>query len=125
MTPAGSRQAATAYFSGEFVLTSRDSISPVPMFDGVSRRTLNSGERATLVEVTLAAGSTVPEHTHPHEQIGYLASGRLRFRIGDEEREIAAGDSWLIPGGVPHVVTALEDAVAIDIFSPPRIEYLP
>ncbi len=107
------------------MLTSRQSIPPVAMFEGVVRRTLNSGERTTLVEVTFTAGATVPEHTHPHEQIGYLAQGRLLFRIGDEEREIAAGDSWLIPGGVPHVVTALEDAVAIDIFSPPRIEYLP
>lgn len=107
------------------MLTSRDAVRAVPMFDGVSRRTLNSGDRATLVEVTFAAGSTVPEHTHPHEQIGYLSSGRLRFRIGSDEREIVAGDSWLIPGDVPHVVTALEDSIAVDVFSPPRTEYLP
>lgn len=104
--------------------TARGSVKPVAMVEGVERRTLNSGDHTTLVEVTFAAGATVPEHTHPHEQIGYLASGRLRFRIGDEEREIVAGDSWLVPGGVPHLVTALEPAVAIDIFSPVRIEYL-
>lgn len=106
------------------MLTARDGVRAVEMFPGVVRRTLNSGANATLVEVTIAAGETVPEHTHPHEQIGYLVSGRLRFRIGDEERVLNAGDSWLAPGGVPHVVTALEDAVAIDVFSPVREEYL-
>jgi quercetin dioxygenase-like cupin family protein len=105
------------------MLTARDSVQPVEMFPGVVRRTLNVGERTMLCEVTLASGAVVPSHTHPHEQIGYLARGRLRFRIGDEERELAEGDSWLVPPNVPHVVTALEDSVAIDIFSPPREEY--
>jgi quercetin dioxygenase-like cupin family protein len=65
----------------------------------------------------------VPEHTHPHEQIGYLSRGRLLFRIADEERVLEVGDSWCIPGDVPHVVMALEDSIAIDIFAPPRDEY--
>ena len=105
------------------MLTLRDSVRAVEMFPGVVRRTLNAGERTMLCEVELARGSVVPEHTHPHEQIGYLARGRLRFRIGDEVRDIAQGDSWLVPGDVPHEVTALEDSIAIDIFSPPREEY--
>ncbi len=106
------------------MLTAHESVAPVQMFPGISRRTLNSGDHVTLVEVTIAAGSVVPEHTHPHEQIGYLVSGRVRFVIGEDERILSAGDSWLIPGGVPHVVTGLEDSVAIDVFSPPRTEYL-
>jgi quercetin dioxygenase-like cupin family protein len=68
-------------------------------------------------------GAVVPWHTHPHEQIGYLVRGRLRFQIGDEEQELSEGDSWLVPSNVPHFVTALEDSIAIDIFSPPREEY--
>ncbi|HLZ69302.1 MAG TPA: cupin domain-containing protein [Dehalococcoidia bacterium] len=106
------------------MLTTRGSVRPVEMFPGVSRRTLNSGDNATLVEVSIAAGAVVPEHTHPHEQIGYLASGRLRFVIGDEVRALEPGDSWLVPGGVPHVVTALADSIAVDVFSPVRHEYL-
>lgn len=94
------------------------------MFPGVVRRTLNSGERTTLVEVALDEGATVPEHTHPHEQIGYVASGRVRFVIDGEERELSAGDGYLIPSGRPHLVTALEPSVCIDIFSPVREEYL-
>ena len=105
------------------MLTTRDSVQAVEMFPGVVRRTLNAGERTMLCEVEFARGATVPDHTHPHEQIGYLSRGRLRFRIGDEVREIGQGDSWIVPGNMPHEVTALEASVAIDIFSPPREEY--
>jgi quercetin dioxygenase-like cupin family protein len=84
---------------------------------------MTAGERMMLVEVRLAAGAVVPLHTHPHEQTGYLASGRMRFRLAGEEREITAGDCWMIPGDIPHEVTALEPCLLIDIFSPPREEY--
>ncbi len=101
-----------------------DEAEAVEMFPGVVRRTLNSGDRTTLLEVALAKGATVPSHTHPHEQIGYVASGRVRFEIAGEERELRAGDSYLIPGDASHEVTALEPSVCIDIFSPVREEYL-
>ena len=105
------------------MLVHRSSATPVEMLPGVVRRTLTEGERMMLIEVTLAQGAVVPPHTHPHEQIGYLASGRLLFTVGDERRELSAGDSWLVPSNVSHQVTALEPSVAIDIFSPPREEY--
>lgn len=105
------------------MLTARESVPPVEMLPGVLRRTLNAGEHTMLCEITLVRGAVVPWHTHPHEQIGYLVRGRLRFQIGDEEQELAEGDSWLVPSNVPHLVTALEDSIAIDIFSPPREEY--
>ena len=105
------------------MLVHRSSATPVEMLPGVVRRTLTEGERMMLVEVTLAQGAVVPSHTHPHEQIGYLASGRLLFEVGDERRELSAGDSWEVPSNVSHQVTALEQSVAIDIFSPPREEY--
>ena len=105
------------------MLVHRSSTTPVEMLPGVVRRTLTAGERTMLIEVTLAQGAVVPSHSHPHEQIGYLASGRLLFELGDERRELSAGDSWLVPSNVPHQVTALEPSVAIDVFSPPRAEY--
>jgi len=98
--------------------------TPVEMFPGVVRRTLASGDRMTLCEVTLEKGAVVPRHSHEHEQVGYLARGRLRFQIDGEEREVNAGDGYLLPSNVPHEVTALEDSLVIDIFSPPRKEYL-
>ena len=101
-----------------------DDAAAVEMFPGVVRRTLNSGDRTTLIEVTLTEGAVVPSHTHPHEQVGYVASGRVRFEIDGEERELRAGDSYLVPGGASHEVTALEPSVCIDVFSPVREEYL-
>jgi len=105
------------------MLTARETVTAVEMFPGVVRRTLSAGDRTMLCEVALAKGAVVPLHTHPHEQTGYLSRGHLLFRIAEEERELHEGDSWMIPGDVPHIVTALEDSIAIDIFSPPRDEY--
>jgi quercetin dioxygenase-like cupin family protein len=96
----------------------------VEMAPGVVRRTLNSGDHTALVEITLTKGANVPMHTHPHEQIGYVASGRVLFRIGAESRELRAGDSYCAAGGEEHGVDALEDSICIDVFSPVRDEYL-
>lgn len=104
-------------------LIPHDSSRPVQMFPGVVRRTLATGDRLMLIEVTLDEGAVVPPHTHPHEQTGYLISGRLRFDIAGESRDLSPGDSWLVPGGAPHEVTALEPCLVVDIFSPPRDEY--
>jgi quercetin dioxygenase-like cupin family protein len=105
------------------MLTHRSSAKPVEMQPGVVRRTLSDSERMMLIEVTFGDGAVVPLHSHPHEQVGYLVSGRVLFELGDERRELSAGDSWLVPGDVPHQVTALEPSVAIDVFTPPREEY--
>ncbi|MCY3558523.1 MAG: cupin domain-containing protein [Chloroflexi bacterium] len=106
-------------------LQAHDEAQQVEMFPGVVRRTLNAGERTSIHEIEIAAGGCVPMHTHPHEQIGYLVSGRVKFELGDETKELSAGDSWIIPSAVPHEVTALEDSVALDIFSPAREEFIP
>lgn len=67
-------------------------------------------------------GATVPEHSHPHEQTGYLREGTVTFVSGGEETVVEAGDSFTVPGGESHSVTNDGDAVArgIDVFSPPR-----
>jgi len=105
------------------MLTHRSDAVPVEMLPGVIRRTLSTSEGLMLIEVALEKGAVVPSHSHPHEQVGYLISGRVLFELGDERRELAAGDSWLVPPNVPHQVTALERSLAIDVFSPPREEY--
>lgn len=105
-------------------LQTHNQVREVEMVEGVTRRTLNSGDRTTLAEIRIRKGSVVPLHDHSHEQIGYLVSGRLLFEIEGLKRELGPGDSWLVPGGMRHTVTALEDAIAIDIFSPVREEYL-
>ena len=102
---------------------SYDPSQRVEMLPGVYRQMLAAGNGAMVVRIDLAKGAEVPMHTHPHEQIGYLQSGRARFRIGDEIRELEALDGYSIPGEVPHSVLALEDCIFVDVFSPPREEY--
>ena len=104
-------------------LIDHDSAHPVEMFPGVVRRTLTAGDRMMLVEVTMDRGAVVPTHTHPHEQTGYLISGRLRFDLADEARDLSPGDCWLVPSGVPHQAASLQPSVFVDVFSPPREEY--
>lgn len=91
----------------------------------LGRRTLTFGERTLLAEFRNKAGHVLAEHRHPHEQIGYLVSGKLRFHIGGREFLAEPGDSWCIAGGVPHGAETLEDAVVIEVFSPLREDYLP
>jgi len=98
--------------------------TPVEVFPGVVHRTLCSADRMTICEFTLDKDAVVPLHTHEHEQAGYVVRGRVLFEISGETRELRAGDGYLAGSNVPHTVTALEPSVAIDIFSPPRTEYL-
>jgi quercetin dioxygenase-like cupin family protein len=105
-------------------LIDRETVDPIEMLPGVFRRTMTDGERLMLIEVHMDKGAVVPLHTHPHEQTGYLLSGRISFKLGEAEpRDLDPGDCWLVPGGVPHEAVALEDCVFIDVFSPPREDY--
>ena len=68
---------------------------------------------------------SLPNHSHPHEQMGMMISGRLEFTVDDTTRVLGPGDIWRIPGGVAHSVRALEEpAVALDVFHPIREDYL-
>ncbi|HEV8632915.1 MAG TPA: cupin domain-containing protein [Chloroflexota bacterium] len=101
------------------------STPPVELPGGVLRRTLVWGERLLFVEFRVPQGAGVPRHNHPHEQVGYVVSGRLEFAVGDDERVLGPGDAYVIPSDVPHHSRALEDSVVIDVFSPVREDYLP
>jgi quercetin dioxygenase-like cupin family protein len=94
------------------------------LFPGVAIRT-NAGQGIMLSLVDFEPGSVVPDHSHPHEQMGMMISGRLEFTVGGLTRLLGPGDVWKIPGGVIHRVRALDGpAVALDIFHPIREEYL-
>ena len=92
---------------------------------GVSRKTLTHGEHTLFTEFRLEGGKDLPLHSHPQEQTGYLVSGRIVLTIGGDRFEARAGDSWCIPGNIEHGAHILEDAVAIEVFSPVRKDYLP
>lgn len=96
----------------------------IELFPGVWRRRIALTDRMYQMEVRLAAGSHVPLHSHPEDQVAYIVSGHLRFQVGDNLLEATAGQSVPIPGGTPHAVWTLVDTLAIDTFSPPRTDYL-
>jgi quercetin dioxygenase-like cupin family protein len=81
------------------------------------------GERMTVARIFLEKGVLVPSHAHENEQISMVAQGKLRFHIDGEEEVVEAGSVVVIPPGAPHFVQALEDSVAIDLFSPVREDW--
>jgi quercetin dioxygenase-like cupin family protein len=93
------------------------------IWEGVHGRLVH-GDRTTLGVMELDPGSVVPEHSHEHEQLGMCLRGSLRFRVGEETRELGPGDIWVIPTNVPHEVSVgPEGAVVIDVFAPTRDEW--
>jgi quercetin dioxygenase-like cupin family protein len=90
-------------------------------------RRLITGEQVMLTHVYLKKGAVVPQHNHHNEQITYILEGALRFWIGDDESEVIdvrAGEVLHIPSFVKHKAEALEDTVDVDVFSPPRQDWL-
>lgn len=100
------------------------SANRIEMFPGVVRRRLAATELLYQMTVDLATGAEVPLHKHPHEQLSYVVSGRLRFQLGDSLVEAGPGETVVIPGETPHAVWALTDCLVIDTFAPCRTEYL-
>ena len=92
--------------------------------EGVRLKTLVHGEKTHLCEFRINKGSMVPKHRHPHEQTGYLISGRVKFILEDEEFVAGPGDSWCLPGNIVHTAETLEDSVLVEIFSPVREDFL-
>ena len=90
-------------------------------------RRLITGDRMMLAHVYLKKGAIVPRHAHENEQLTYILEGALRFWIGEDESEVMdvrAGEVLHIPSNVPHKAEALEDTLDVDIFSPPRQDWL-
>ena len=100
---------------------------PKEPLSNVLERRLITGERVMLAHVYLKKGAVVPRHSHENEQITYILEGGLRFWIGEDEAEVIdvlPGEVLHIPSHVPHKAEALEDTLDVDIFSPPRQDWL-
>ncbi len=99
-------------------------ITPEQAAPGVQRRILAYGADAMCVENTFETGSVGAVHSHPHTQVTYIVSGRYRFTIGEETREVGPGDTLLKENGVPHGCVCLEGGVMLDFFSPMREDFV-
>ena len=95
------------------------------LLPGIEQKTLVYGERTLMTKFRLNKGSILPLHRHPHEQTGYLISGRICLTIGGQTHNCAPGDSWCIPAEAEHGADVIEDAIVIEVFSPVRQEYIP
>jgi quercetin dioxygenase-like cupin family protein len=90
-------------------------------------RRLISGERMMLAHVYLEKGCVVPLHSHENEQLTYILEGALRFWLGEDESDVVdvrAGEVLHLPSHLPHKAEALEDTLDVDVFSPPRQDWL-
>jgi quercetin dioxygenase-like cupin family protein len=91
--------------------------------DKISRRQV-AGERGMIVWWSMKAGAHAAAHSHPHEQIFWILKGKMEFRLGNERRLCGPGDIAVIPGGIEHEAWFPEDTEVIDVFSPPREDFL-
>jgi quercetin dioxygenase-like cupin family protein len=92
---------------------------------GIKLKTLVYGEKTLFSEFRMDANSCLPAHAHVYEQTGYLVEGKVSLTIGQQTFEAEAGDSWCIPSNVEHSAKIRANAIAIEVFSPVREDYLP
>ncbi len=96
----------------------------IEIVPGIKRRTITAGAAMYQMRAELAAGSRLPEHAHPQEQIAHVIKGRLKLTVAGVPHELAAGDAVYIATNVPHSGETIEETTVIDTFSPPRDDYL-
>jgi quercetin dioxygenase-like cupin family protein len=125
---------ASSADSGAPAIPTQYSWSKVPLEQvnpELSRR-LITGKELMVAHVYLKAGCIVPQHQHVNEQVTYILQGSLRFWVGDQAGSadiadsviVASGEVLVIPSNVPHRAVALEDTLDLDIFAPPRADWL-
>jgi quercetin dioxygenase-like cupin family protein len=91
---------------------------------GITRQTVASGRTMYQMIAQLKAGSKMPEHRHPQEQIVHILEGRMNLIVEGAPHELKPGDSFYLASDVPHGVETIEETRVLDTFSPPRDEYL-
>lgn len=99
-----------------------NSIPEEKVTDRITRRIV-TGEKGMMVFWKMKAGAHAAAHSHPNEQIVYMVSGRMEFRLGSEWRTLDPGDAGVVPAGVEHEARFIEDTAVIDVFAPPREDF--
>jgi quercetin dioxygenase-like cupin family protein len=100
-----------------------DTVAVEKLGEKIKRRMI-VGAKEMLVRWEFLEGAVAARHSHPHEQIVVMVHGKLRLIVGEAETIMRSEDIVVIPPNIPHEAYALEDTVVIDIFSPPREDFL-
>lgn len=95
-----------------------------PLALGVSGKVVLKGEKMMFFLVRMEPGAVVPKHSHPNEQMGLCLKGRAVFKAGGEERVVEAGFAYRFAPGEEHSVEAVRESLFLDVFAPPRQDYL-
>lgn len=106
----------------KMVVKKQDSVRKV--FKGVLLDSLAVGKKSQVTKMNYVVGNYASPHQHPHEQSGYVISGKYELTIGDDKYELNAGDSYSIPGNQIHSFKVIECGEVVDVFTPPREDYL-
>jgi quercetin dioxygenase-like cupin family protein len=88
------------------------------------QRQMIVGQQIMVARVLLAKGSHVPQHSHVNEQVTYILKGALKFAVDGREIVVKEGEVLCIPPNMPHEAWAVEDTVDLDVFTPPRADWL-
>ena len=97
---------------------------PLEDLNPLLQRQFVFGQEIMLARVLLKKGCIVPLHSHPNEQLTYIVEGALKFYIDGQEIVVHAGEVLCIPANMPHKAEALEDTVDLDVFTPPRADWI-
>ena len=97
---------------------------PLEDLNPLLQRQMVWGQQIMLARVLLKKGCIVPEHSHPNEQLTYIVEGALKFWIDGQEITVRSGETLCIPSNVPHKAEAVEDTVDLDVFTPPRADWI-
>ena len=97
---------------------------PLEDLNPLLQRQFVVGQEIMVARVLLKKGCIVPEHSHHNEQVTYILDGALKFWIDGKEIVVHAGEVLCIPANMPHKAEALEDTVDLDVFSPPRADWI-
>ncbi len=106
------------------MIVEHQKVNPVMISPGIERSILASGGRLMAVEAQFQKGAAGAVHSHPHEQISYIIRGSFEFELNGQKMVIREGDSYYVGPGIPHGVTALEDSIILDVFTPQREDFL-
>ncbi|HPR42669.1 MAG TPA: cupin domain-containing protein [Candidatus Methanofastidiosa archaeon] len=101
-----------------------DELRTKELLKGISMELLCHGDKALMARFLLRGGHELPMHSHPYEQVGYMVSGHMVLVIDGTDHDVLEGDSWCIPQDVEHGAHILEDSLVVEVFSPPRDDYL-